>query len=114
MMKTVWMTRGWWPRGKVVLIVWSLMVMAFAATELASAQVHGACNTPVSQRLSEVGCYLTASVVLGSLGPGPVFWHLYTYPTQAAAAKGPHGAVVESFGKASLALYDRGRGVAAV
>jgi quercetin dioxygenase-like cupin family protein len=104
MMKTVWMTRGWWPRGKVVLIVWSLMVMAFAATELASAQVPGACNTPVSQRLSEVGCYLTASAVLGSLGPGPVFWHLYTYPTRAAAeaAKGPHGTVVESFGKAWL------------
>jgi len=98
------MTRGWRPRGKVVLIAWSLMVMALAATEPASTQVPGACNAPVSQRLSEVGCYLTASAVLGSLGPGPVFWHLYTYPTQAAAeaVKGPHGTVVESFGKAWL------------
>jgi len=98
------MTRGWRPRGKVVLIAWSLMVMALAATEPASTQVPGACNAPVSQRLSEVGCYVTASAVLGSLGPGPVFWHLYTYPTQAAAeaVKGPHGTVVESFGKAWL------------
>jgi len=104
MMRKVSMTRGWRPRGKVVLIAWSLMVTALAATEPASTQVPGACNAPVGQRLSEVGCHLTASAVLGSLGPGPVFWHPYTYPTQAAAeaAKGPHGTVVESFGKAWL------------
>ena len=56
-------------------------------------------RSPVSQRASEVGCYLTATQVLGELPPGPLFWHLDVYPTRAAAeaAKGPRGSVVESF-----------------
>jgi len=63
----------------------------------------GGCTMPVSQRTAEVGCYLTATEVLGAL-QGPQSWHLYNYPTRAAAetAKGPHGTVVESFGKVWL------------
>ncbi len=65
------------------------------------AQSAFGCNTPVSQRPSEIGCYWTASEVLDALPPGPVFWHLYQYPSPAAAeaAKAAHGIVVESFGK---------------
>lgn len=35
------------------------------------------------------------------VGQGPVFWHLYTYPTRCAAeaAKSAHDTVVESFGQ---------------
>ncbi|MGA8618004.1 MAG: hypothetical protein WB660_05725 [Candidatus Sulfotelmatobacter sp.] len=35
---------------------------------------------------------------------GPVFWHLYNYPTRAVAeaAKGPRGTVVEAFGRVWL------------
>ena len=64
----------------------------------------GACTMPVSQRTSEVGCYLTATEVLGTLPQGAQFWHLYNYPTRAAAeaVKGPNGTVVESFGKVWL------------
>jgi mannose-6-phosphate isomerase-like protein (cupin superfamily) len=64
----------------------------------------GACTMPVSQRTSEVGCYLTATEVLGALPQGAQFWHLYNYPTRAAAeaVKGPHGTVVQSFGKVWL------------
>jgi len=42
---------------------------------------------------------------------GPVFWHLYQYPSRAAAdaAKGAHGTVVESFGKVWLyAIAEKG------
>lgn len=70
-----------------------------------SAQVPpGGCTTPVSQRTSEVGCYLDAIEVLGGLPQVPLFWHLYNYPTSAAAeaAKPPHGTVVEAFGKVWL------------
>ena len=87
---------------KLALITWFLV--SATAAGVVYAQVPGGCNTPVSQRLSEVGCYLTATEVLGALPQGPLFWHLYAYPTRAAAetAKGPRGTIVESFGKVWL------------
>lgn len=60
------------------------------------------CTIPVSERKQEEGCYVLANEALESLPPSPLFWHLYTYPTTAAAsqAKGTSsGSVVESFGK---------------
>jgi quercetin dioxygenase-like cupin family protein len=59
------------------------------------------CNTPGSQGTSAPPLCLRVETALGVLGGGPVFWHLYTYPTSAdaAAARGPHGTVAESFGK---------------
>jgi hypothetical protein len=59
------------------------------------------CDTPVTQRKTEVGCYMTAEAPLGVLRSGSVFWHLYEYPSHAAAQedRGPAGTVVESFGK---------------
>ena len=43
----------------------------------------------------------TGSQKLGPLPRGPLFWHLDTYPTVAAAqaARSPRGAVIESLGK---------------
>jgi len=63
------------------------------------AEVPGGCNTPAGERTAEVGCYLDATELLGELPQVPLFWHLYNYPTRAAAeaAKGPRGTVVESF-----------------
>src|SRR5215510_12561709 len=82
----------------------TLLLAASMAAGVVCAQVPGGCNTPVSQRSSEVGCYLAATEVLGALPQGPLFWHLYVYPTRTAAeaAKGPRGTVVESFGKVWL------------
>lgn len=42
-----------------------------------------------------------ATQVLETVPQGPLFWHLYVYPTRelAEAAKGPNGTVVASFGK---------------
>ena len=87
---------------KLTLIIG--LVVASMATGVVCAQVPGGCNTPVSQRTSEVGCYLTATEVLGALPQGPLFWHLYVYPTRAAAetSKGPRGTIVESFEKVWL------------
>jgi quercetin dioxygenase-like cupin family protein len=88
-------------RSRLGAIVWS--AMALATMETASAQVPGGCNTPASQRTSEIGCYLSGSEDLGSL-PREVWWHLYQYPRRAAAEaeKGPQGTVIESFGKVWL------------
>ena len=78
-----------------------LVLVLATTTGTASAQIPGACTTPANERATEVGCYLTATEALGTLGQARLFWHLYTYPTRAAAeaAKGPLGTVVESFGK---------------
>jgi quercetin dioxygenase-like cupin family protein len=59
------------------------------------------CGTPVSERKTESGCYTTAETSLGVLPSGSLFWHLYAYPSRAAAeaARGPKGTVTESFGK---------------
>jgi quercetin dioxygenase-like cupin family protein len=48
-----------------------------------------------------MGCFITAREVLGKLPQTPLFWHLDTYSTRAAAdaAKAPRGTVVESIGK---------------
>jgi quercetin dioxygenase-like cupin family protein len=86
----------------IALSTW--LLGSITATGGAWAQVPGGCNTPVSQRTSEVGCYLTATEVLGVLPQGSLFWHLYLYPTRAAAeaAKGSRGTVVQSFEKVWL------------
>lgn len=65
---------------------------------------------PLSQRTGELGCWITAHTELGVLPRKPIFWHLYTYPTRAAAvaAKGLRGTVVESLGKVWLLAIDVG------
>lgn len=77
------------------------LIVLLAAVESPSAQVPGRCNEPVSQRTSEVGCYVSAMQALASIAPGPVYWHLYNYPTRAVAEadKGANATVVEAFGK---------------
>src|SRR5687768_15951226 len=79
----------------------ALFLTALAACEPAFAQTR--CH-PISQRTGESGCWITLNLALGKLPPQPIFWHLDTYPTRAAAeaAKGLRGAVVESLGKVWL------------
>ena len=63
------------------------------------------CTVAADQRTQKAGCYVTATEVLDSLPPGPVFWQLYRYPTIQAArrAKGAStGTVVKSLGKVRL------------
>jgi hypothetical protein len=55
----------------------------------------------VSERKTDGGCYTTAEVRLGMLPSGPLYWHLYSYPTatMATTARAERGTVAEVFGK---------------
>lgn len=60
---------------------------------------------PVAERAGrKLGCFVTATETLGKLPSVPIFWHLDSFPTRAAAqsAKGENGSVVESYGKVWL------------
>jgi len=87
-----------------LLSAFSAIVVTFFVSPAAFAQT---CK-PVSERTSEVGCWITANTVLGQLPKEPIFWHLYTYSTrkEAELAKGPRGTVVESLGKVWLFTID--------
>ena len=82
---------------------WLPLLCAIAALS-ASPEAFAQICKPVSQRTGEVGCWITANAELGQLPQEPIFWHLYTYPTrtEAEAAKGQRGTVVESLGKVWL------------
>ena len=99
---TTWMTTMW-REGciRAAMVSWSMMLVA---TSPLLAQVPGGCETAVSERTSEAGCYFVASEDLGKLPQAPQYWHLYNYPSRASAdaARCPHGTVVESFGKVWL------------
>jgi mannose-6-phosphate isomerase-like protein (cupin superfamily) len=85
---------------RVLLAVTVTLFGAAAAQTPESSIYPGRCKTPVSQRVTVAGCYLLAEVQLGEMS-GPVFWHLYTYPTMAAAeaARSQNGTAVQSLGK---------------
>jgi quercetin dioxygenase-like cupin family protein len=80
------------------------LVGALAASQEAYAQI---CR-PVSERTGELGCWITANAPLGQLPHQPIFWHLDTYPTRAAAEAtgGLRGTVVESLGQVWLFTID--------
>ena len=59
---------------------------AAAAPQAAqAAEPPRGCGTPVSERKTEIGCYMTAETALGVLPSGSFFWHLDAYPSRAAA-----------------------------
>lgn len=87
----------------------ALTLAGLTAAALASApmvlhaQTDGTC-IPIAERAGrEFGCFITARQELGPLAATPpLFWHLDTYPTRAAAdsvAPAPRSTVVESLGR---------------
>jgi quercetin dioxygenase-like cupin family protein len=80
-------------RTALATIVFSMFLLG----DQASAQI---CKS-VTQRTSDVGCWIVGHHPLGALGSSTVFWHLDAYSNRnsAEAAKGPTGTVVESLGK---------------
>ena len=82
------------------------LVCAFSllAATASSAQAVGGCETPVAERKSDEGCYVVATHALGKLPAGEVFWHIYTYPTVAAAdaVRTARSSIVQSHGKVWL------------
>ncbi len=83
----------------------AVMLSPFLADAIAATDSvpPGGCR-PVGERESEVGCWVVADREIGELKNAQAFWHLDTFPTHQAAeaAKGPHGAVVEAYGKTWL------------
>jgi quercetin dioxygenase-like cupin family protein len=75
---------------------------SFAQTAI----VHGC--APVSQRTSELGCWILDDEPMGALTKTQIFWHLDVYPTRVAAEadKGPRSTIVESLGKIWLLTVD--------
>jgi hypothetical protein len=89
-------------------LVCSVAVLLAADRVSAQPVPGGACN-PVSERHTEVGCWIVANQPLGQLVDAQTFWHLDTYATRPAAeaAKGPHGTVIESLGKVWLLSIEK-------
>jgi len=95
---------SWQRRRGTLLALACSAVIALAALEEAPAQDRGVSCRPVSERAGEVGCWIIAHAPQGQLSQPAVFWHLDTYParTEAEAAKGPRGTVVEALVKVWL------------
>jgi quercetin dioxygenase-like cupin family protein len=87
-------------------------VIGLPLPEFASAHEAGVRCVPISERPgTDPGCWIVADQPVGNLTKPQTFWYLDVYPTRALAeaVKGPHGAVVESFGKQwLLSIEDAG------
>jgi quercetin dioxygenase-like cupin family protein len=91
------------------LAVVALLLTTLSLCNQSSGQSPAADNCkPVSDRTTDVGCWIMAHQPVGQLTRDP-FWHLDVYPTRAAAeaAKGPRGTVVESLGKVWLLTIEK-------
>jgi len=75
--------------------------IALLATGRMLAQPAQSGCRPVADRTGDLGCWILADGAIGKLPSAPMFWHLDTYPTRAAAesAKRERGIVVEALGK---------------
>src|SRR5882724_12250984 len=98
---TKWMAS---PHLVAVLAVSAWSVLPLAMSEPAFAQKGFAGCLPVSERTSEIGCWILASEIQGQPSANPVFWHLDEFSTRALAekAKEPRGTVVQALGKVWL------------
>jgi hypothetical protein len=68
----------------------------------------GTCK-PISERKTEVGCWIMVDQPVGRINAAQVLWHLDVYPTrpEAEKAKSPRGTVVESLGKVWLLTIEK-------
>lgn len=101
-----WMTGDQGMRLTLTSCAFSLIALSLCRQS--SVQSGETCK-PVSERKSEVGCWIITDQPLGKLPQSQTFWHLDVYPTRSAAeaAKGPRGTVVESLGKVWLLTIER-------
>jgi quercetin dioxygenase-like cupin family protein len=68
----------------------------------------GVCK-PVSERTTELGCWILADQPVGQIEQPQIFWHLDVYPTrpEAEKAKGSRGTVIEALGKVWLLSIEK-------
>jgi hypothetical protein len=87
-----------------------MLMTAISGRAQSNAQLpsFGVCK-PVSERTTEVGCWILADQPIGQIEAPQIFWHLDVYPTRADAekAKGPRGTVVEALGKVWLLTIEK-------
>jgi quercetin dioxygenase-like cupin family protein len=76
----------------------SSLLLLVVSRPLFSQPTDGGVCRPVSERKTQVGCWILANDEVGVLRDPKVFWHLDVYKTRAAAlaAKDAHGTVVEA------------------
>src|SRR5690349_16424532 len=90
---------------RIAALITLIFSMHAAVAQMPGTRVPGGCDVPAARRTAEPGCYLLATESLTTLPAAEVFWHLYAYPTRAAAEaarKSSTGTVVESLGKVWL------------
>lgn len=87
-------------RTSLIALWWTVAMFDGSRAALAQSSDQPTCR-PRESRASEIGCWIIVDDPIGSLPSEPVFWHLDTYPSRAAAeaAKARGGTVVESLGK---------------
>jgi quercetin dioxygenase-like cupin family protein len=77
-----------------------MALLAGSSAALAQPPLQPTCR-PRESQTGQVGCWIIVDDPVGTMPSEPVFWHLATYPSRAAAdgARSRGGTVVESFGK---------------
>jgi hypothetical protein len=82
----------------------ALSVLSGAGTFAAAQSGRKLSCQPISKRTQEIGCWIVTSESVGALPNEPVYWHLYTYPSRAAAEAVAHAheTVIESLGRVWL------------
>src|SRR5712692_7062944 len=82
------------------VFVWSLTTTSLHGQSNAQLRAFDVCK-PVTERTTEIGCWILSDQPIGRVGQPRVFWHLDVFPTRQAAetAKGPRGTVIESPGR---------------
>jgi hypothetical protein len=87
----------------LIALWWTVAMLDGSRAALAQSSEQPTCQ-PRGSRAGEIGCWIIVDDPVGALPSAPVFWHLDTYPSRAAAeaAKTRGGTVVESLGKVWL------------
>ena len=87
-------------RESLIALWWTVAMLDGSRAALAQSSDQPTCR-PRESRAGEIGCWIIVDDPVGTLPSEPVFWHLDTYPSRAAAeaAKARGGTVVESLGK---------------
>lgn len=93
---------SWHVPATMTIAVLGMTTLAMSVSAFAQKGFAGC--LPVSERTSEVGCWIVANEPVGQLPSRPIFWHLDAFATRelAEAAKGPGGTVVQALGKVWL------------
>ena len=87
----------------LIALWWTVAMFDGSGAALAQSSDQPTCQ-PRGSRAGEIGCWTIVDDPVGVLPSEPVFWHLDTYPSRAAAeaAKARGGTVVESLGRVWL------------